>query len=200
MNSLQQAHKTDLGVIFGLNGFTFAWGCRGMDWIVLTWFLTLLIYLANALQSTSPTSGFPIPNLIYQLDTRNVMWVHFSFVLQDKSCSFIATIWREEVDKPSTKKWDQQVTFHFLGVFCLFWRKMDLGWETKPQNTYWIIFCRWQSCSDKGKDKLLAGKMQVTWKHWLYPSHIFIWLPVMNWPKPWKDLFHLSTERKPVSF
>lgn len=106
----------------------FAWGCGEMDWIVLAWFLTVLICLANALLFHLRPVHLPPPSLIYQLDTRNVMWVHFSSVLQDKSCPFISTIWRGEKrwTGPPQKGEISRCPFNFWG--CLLVLEEDGSW------------------------------------------------------------------------
>lgn len=170
MDGLQQAHKKDLGVIFGLNGFTFAWGWGGMDWIVLTWFLTLLIYLTNALLFSLHHLHLASPFPIWSISLAQEMWCGYISHLyyRIKAALLLLPFGEERRGGQALHKEVRSAgDLSFSGVVCFFWRKMDLGWETKTQNTYWIIFYRWQSCSDKGKEKLLAGKMQVTWKHWL---------------------------------
>lgn len=114
-------------MIFGLNAFTFAQGCG----LWASYFFSLCGHVSSyccSFQTALPTFASPIPSLIYQLDTRNVMWVHSSSVLQDRSCPFISSIWRDEKRWTSPAQKDETSRCPFIFWGCLLVLEEDGSW------------------------------------------------------------------------
>lgn len=113
------------------------WG-NGLGSSYLISHCTHLSSYCSSFQYTLPTFASPISNLIYQLDTRKVMWVHFSSVLQDKSCPFISTIWRGEKMWTSSPQKSKTSRCPFIFWDCLLVLEEDGSW-LRDKNTKHLL-------------------------------------------------------------
>lgn len=114
----------------------FAWGCGEMDWIVLAWFLTVLICLANALLFCLRPVHLPPLFPVWSISLTQEMWCGYISHLCYRIKAALLFLPFGEARKGGQalhKKVRSAGALSISGVACLSWRKMDLGWETKPQ-------------------------------------------------------------------